>query len=129
MCFKTVEYKASTCTKVMKFKLCPRMHHFNNHTRKEIGDYYKKRKKNPNTQRREKQPPSSIYLSKTQQITINYTSSEVQPLHKNLQLNKPHLFTLKTKVNGHEIKSLVDVDSDYTLISNSLIKKLKTQHH
>ena len=73
--------------------------------------------------------PSSIYLSKTQQITINYTSSEVQPLHKNLQLNKPHLFTLKTKVNGHEIKILVDGGSDYTLISNSLLKKIKTEHH
>ena len=50
MCFKTSKHKANTCPKVMKCLLCPRMHHFNNHTRKEIDDYYKKKKKNPNTQ-------------------------------------------------------------------------------
>ena len=49
MCFKTSEHKASTCPKTIKCRLCPRLHHFNNHTRKEIDDYYKKRKKNPNT--------------------------------------------------------------------------------
>ena len=39
--------------------------------------------------------------------------------------NKPHLFTLKTKINGHEVKILVDGGADYTLISNSLIQKIK----
>ena len=39
--------------------------------------------------------------------------------------NKPHLFTLKTKINGHEVKILVDGGADYTLISNSLIHKIK----
>ena len=42
---------------------------------------------------------------------------------------KPHLVTLKTKLNGHEIKILVDGGSDYTLISNNLIDKIKTQCH
>ena len=50
MCFKTSEHKANTCPRIMKCKLCPRMHHFNNHTRKEIDDYYKKKKKKPNGQ-------------------------------------------------------------------------------
>ena len=45
MCFKTSEHKANTCPKIMKCLLCPRMHHFNNHTRKEINEYYKKKKK------------------------------------------------------------------------------------
>ena len=39
--------------------------------------------------------------------------------------NKPHLFTLKTKINGHEVKILVDGGADYTLISNSLIHEIK----
>ena len=49
MCFKTIEHKANTCPKIMKSMLYLRMHHFNNHTRKEINDYYKKKKK-PNGQ-------------------------------------------------------------------------------
>ena len=50
MCFKTGEHKANTCPRIMKCRLCPRMHHFNNHTRKEIDEYYKKKKKKPNGQ-------------------------------------------------------------------------------
>ena len=45
MCFKTSEHKENTCPKIMKCLLCPRMHHFNIHTRKEINEYYKKKKK------------------------------------------------------------------------------------
>ena len=50
MCFKTSEHKASSCPKIMKCLLCPRMHHFNNHTRQEINDYYNKKKKKPTNQ-------------------------------------------------------------------------------
>ena len=50
MCFKTSEHKASTCPRIMKCYLCPKMHHFNNHPRKEIDEYYKKKKKDKPTQ-------------------------------------------------------------------------------
>jgi hypothetical protein len=50
MCFKTSEHKANTCPRIMKCRLCPRMHHFNNHTRKEIDEYYKKKKNKTNGQ-------------------------------------------------------------------------------
>ena len=50
MCFKTSEHKANTCPKIMKCLLCPRMHHFNNHARKEIDEYYKKKKQKANKQ-------------------------------------------------------------------------------
>jgi len=50
MCFKTSEHKANTCPKIMKCLLCPRMHHFNNHARKEIDEYYKKKKQKANRQ-------------------------------------------------------------------------------
>ena len=46
MCFQTTEHKASTCPKTMKCLLCTKMHHFNNHTRAEINEYYKKQKAN-----------------------------------------------------------------------------------
>ena len=46
MCFQTTEHRASTCPKAMKCYLCPKTHHFNNHTRKEINEYYNKNKKN-----------------------------------------------------------------------------------
>ena len=45
MCFNTSENKGNTCSKIMKYRLYPRMHHFNNHRRKEISDYYKKKKR------------------------------------------------------------------------------------
>ena len=47
MCFKTSEHKANTCPKIMKCFLCPRMNYFNNHSRQEINDYYKRKKKQP----------------------------------------------------------------------------------
>ena len=50
MCFKTSEHKANTCPRIMKCLLCPRMHHFNNHTRKEINEYYKKKKQKASRQ-------------------------------------------------------------------------------
>ena len=60
---------------------------------------------------------------------MNCTSSNISPSYCHSKSTKPHLFTLKTKVNGHEIKILVDGGSDYILISNSLIDKIKTQYH
>ncbi len=42
---------------------------------------------------------------------------------------KPHLFTLKTKLNGHEIKILVDGGSDYTIMSSTLLDKINAQNH
>ena len=42
MCFRTTEHKAAACPKVVKCFLCSRAHHFNNHSRIEIDDYYKR---------------------------------------------------------------------------------------
>ena len=39
-----------------------------------------------------------------------------------------HLFTLKTTINGKEIKILVDPGGDRTIISPSLLKKVATKH-
>jgi len=44
ICYKTSEHKANTCPKLMKCFLCPRMHHFNNHSREEINNYHIKKK-------------------------------------------------------------------------------------
>ena len=60
---------------------------------------------------------------------MNYTSSNTLPSYYNNKLPKPHLFTLRTKINGREIQILVDGGSDYTLISSTLIDKVKTQNH
>ena len=60
---------------------------------------------------------------------MNYTSSSTSPSYGNNKLTKPHLFTLRTKINGHEIKILVDGGSDYTLINKDLIKKISTHNH
>ena len=48
MCFRTTEHKASTRPRQMKCLLCPKTHHFNNHTRSEINNYHSKNKKNRN---------------------------------------------------------------------------------
>ena len=45
MCFRTSEHKATTCPKAVKCLLCTRTHHFNNHSRSEINEYYKKKDK------------------------------------------------------------------------------------
>ena len=47
MCFRTTEYKAAACPRIVKCFLCSRVHHFNNHIRSEIDDYYKKNKNKP----------------------------------------------------------------------------------
>ena len=46
MCFQTTEHKALTCPKTMKCYICSKTHHFNNHSRAEINEYYKKQKAN-----------------------------------------------------------------------------------
>ena len=40
-----------------------------------------------------------------------------------------HLFTLKTIINGHTVKILVDPGADRTVISASLLKKIESKHH
>ena len=45
MCFQSSEHRAATCPKMMKCLLCTKTHHFNNHPRSEINEYYKKQKK------------------------------------------------------------------------------------
>ena len=47
MCFRTTEHKASACPRTVKCFLCSRTHHFNNHSRTEIDDYYKRNKNKP----------------------------------------------------------------------------------
>ena len=47
MCFRTTEHKASACPRTVKCFLCSRIHHFNNHSRTEIDDYYKRNKNKP----------------------------------------------------------------------------------
>ena len=49
MCFRTTEHKAAACPKYVKCFLCSRVHHFNNHSRSEIDEYYRR---NQNKQRR-----------------------------------------------------------------------------
>merc|ERR1711872_710575 len=83
--------------KIMKCLLCPRMHHFSNHTRQEISTYY-----------------CSMSTSQNYHNTIEYINS--------------HLFTLKTTINGNEIKILLDPGGDRTIISPSLLKKVATKH-
>ena len=40
-----------------------------------------------------------------------------------------HLFTLKTTINGQEVRILVDPGGDRTIFSPSLFKKVETKHH
>ena len=47
MCFRTTEHKAAACPRTLKCFLCSRIHHFNNHSRNEIDDYYKRNKNKP----------------------------------------------------------------------------------
>ena len=47
MCFRTTEHKAAACPRTVKCFLCSRVHHFNNHSRSEIDDYYKRNKNKP----------------------------------------------------------------------------------
>ena len=51
MCFRTTEHKAAACPKYVKCFLCSRVHHFNNHSRSEIDEYYRR---NQNKQKRRK---------------------------------------------------------------------------
>ena len=42
MCFKTTEHHAQTCPYRVPCYICKKIHHFNNHSRKEINAYYEK---------------------------------------------------------------------------------------
>ena len=48
--------------------------------------------------------------------------------HNTIEYINSHLFTLKTTINGNEIRILVDPGGDRTIISPSLLKKVTTQH-
>ena len=48
--------------------------------------------------------------------------------HNTIEYINSHLFTLKTTINGNEIRILVDPGGDRTIISPSLLKKVATKH-
>ena len=54
--------------------------------------------------------------------------STSQNHHNTIEYINSHLFTLKTTINGNEIKILVDPGGDRTIISPSLLKKVATKH-
>ena len=54
--------------------------------------------------------------------------STYQNHHNTVEYINLHLFTLKTTINGNEIKILVDPGGDRTIISPSLLKKVATKH-
>ena len=55
--------------------------------------------------------------------------STYQNHHNTVEYINLHLFTLKTTINGNEIKISVDPGGDRTIISPSLLKKVATKHH
>ena len=50
MCFQSTDHKARSCPYRIKCMLCDQVHHFNNHSRKDITAYYEKKKKNEQKQ-------------------------------------------------------------------------------
>ena len=68
----------------------------------------------------------AVYYPQTQEISINYCNSSTTHNHHHIDYHNSHLFTLKTIINGNEIKILVDPGGDRTIISPSLLKKVAT---
>ena len=66
-----------------------------------------------------------LCIYRNQEININYTSRNIMSTYCSCKWNTPHLFTLKTKKKGHEVKILVDEGADYTLLSDSKIDKVQ----
>ena len=126
MCFKTSEHKANTCPKIIKCLLCPRMHHFNNHSRQEINEYYNKKKRKQAKQWQQENSSSAIFIPHLQEINTYYCSSNISPYHhNNIEHVNSHLFTLRTTINGHIVKILVDPGGDRNIISSCYWIKLK----
>ena len=69
------------------------------------------------------------YFLQTREININYCNSSTTHDHHHIDYNNSHLFTLKTTINGNEIKILVDPGKNRIIISTSLLKKVTTIPH
>ena len=58
-----------------------------------------------------------------------YCSSDILPYHhNNIEHVNSQLFTLRTRINGHIVKILVDPGGDRTIISSSLLNKVESKH-
>ena len=47
MCLMPTQHRVDTCPYRKQCLICSKIHHFNNHPRQEINEYYKNREQNP----------------------------------------------------------------------------------
>ena len=139
MCFRTTEHKAQTWPKFVKCFLCPRVHHFNNHSRAEIDEYFKR---NPNRSGRKKwllnsethdNHPNIEHHNSIMHEHMFYHQHELYPStedstqenhHQELDKFitpswKPFLFGVKARIGEQEINILLDPGSTITIMSKN----------